>query len=144
VGNGFSFNSAVVYDTGFDSLNGNYVRLTADGALWNYLHLETILVTKGQVLEGEDMVDESMARSLLTLSTLMAQPGVAPDRQPTQQEIKNLVGRTVEDACNSLTSTAPWGQNWNYVKHYVEDVATASQNALNKQNVEVYINNNLS
>lgn len=51
VDNGFQFNSAVVYDTGSDSTNGNFVRITADGALWVYLHLESILVTKGQVLE---------------------------------------------------------------------------------------------
>lgn len=51
VGNGFSFNSAVVFDTGSDATNGKYVRITGDGALWNYLHLGTILVTKGQVLK---------------------------------------------------------------------------------------------
>lgn len=55
VGNGFSFNSAKVYDTGSDPTNGNFVRITGDGALWNYLHLGSINVTKGQLLEGEDM-----------------------------------------------------------------------------------------
>lgn len=53
VGNGFSFDSAVVFDTGFDNTDGNYVRITGDGAVWNYLHLEKVLVTKGQVLKGE-------------------------------------------------------------------------------------------
>lgn len=54
VGNGFSFSSAVVFDTGYDATNGNYVRITGDGALWNYLHMEKVLVSKGQVLKGED------------------------------------------------------------------------------------------
>jgi hypothetical protein len=55
VGNGFSFDSAIVYDTGEDSVNGIFVRITGDGALWNYLHLERVSVTKGQVLKGESM-----------------------------------------------------------------------------------------
>jgi hypothetical protein len=66
VGNGFQFNSAVVYDTGYDSTNGNYVRITGDGALWNYLHLEEVLVTKGQVLEGEDDMTQSEAEKVVT------------------------------------------------------------------------------
>lgn len=52
---GFTFNSASVYDTGYDATNGNFVRLTADGALWVYLHLSQINVTKGQVLKGGSM-----------------------------------------------------------------------------------------
>lgn len=55
IGNGFSFNSAVVYDTDTigNTENGKFVRITADGALWNYLHLESVSVTKNQVLEEE-------------------------------------------------------------------------------------------
>lgn len=52
VGNGLDFKSAVVYDTGEDATDGIYVRISGDGALWNYLHLEKTLVTKGQVLSG--------------------------------------------------------------------------------------------
>lgn len=55
VGNGLGFKSAVIYDTGEDAIDGKYVRITGDGALWNYLHLESTLVTKGQVLQGDDM-----------------------------------------------------------------------------------------
>lgn len=71
VGNGFQFESAIVYDTGYDAVNGNYVRITGNGALWNYLHLQTILVTKGQVLKGDNMpgiiptsaqIDETISR----------------------------------------------------------------------------------
>lgn len=55
VGNGLNFNNAVVYDTGSDDLDGNYVRISADGALWNYLHLSQINVSKGQLLTEEEM-----------------------------------------------------------------------------------------
>lgn len=53
-GQGFTFNSASVLDTGHDSTNGNYIRLQADGAVWVYLHLQSIMVIKGQILKGGD------------------------------------------------------------------------------------------
>lgn len=53
VGNGFNFNSAVVYDIGEDDTDGIYVRITGDGALWNYLHLGSTMVTARQILKGE-------------------------------------------------------------------------------------------
>lgn len=68
VGNGFQFNSATIFDTGYDNTDGNYVRITGDGALWNYLHLEKVLVTKGQELKGEDMIDLNAARRLVRLA----------------------------------------------------------------------------
>lgn len=55
VGNGFTFTSAVVFDTGYSAVNGNYVRITGDGALWNYLHMNKVTVNKGQKLEGGEM-----------------------------------------------------------------------------------------
>lgn len=60
VGNGFNFDSAVVYDVGKDAVNGSFVRITADGALWNYLHLEdgSITVKAGQKLEGDNEMAE--------------------------------------------------------------------------------------
>ena len=95
VGNGFQFNSAVVYDTGEDATNGIFVRLTADGALWNYLHLQEVLVTKGQIL-GEEMtkeqaqelslyarlmdfesVDEANSHSVDDVNHILADPGYA-------------------------------------------------------------------
>jgi hypothetical protein len=50
---GFTFSSAVVYDTGYDAVNGNFVRVTADGALWCYLHLSQITTNKGTVLKQQ-------------------------------------------------------------------------------------------
>lgn len=74
--------------------------------------------------EGDDMIiDDALARRLLTLSTLLAQDGNAPDRQPTTQEIQDAVGRDAVAYCDYLMSTVPWGNNWNKVKHYNEDVA---------------------
>lgn len=52
---GFHFNNAVVTQVSSDAVNGNYVRVQADGASWVYLHLSKQLVTVGQVLQGADM-----------------------------------------------------------------------------------------
>lgn len=57
-GQGFFIKSpVVVFGTGYDSINGNYVQLTdGDGVLWVYLHLSHINVTKGQVIDDMDEV----------------------------------------------------------------------------------------
>lgn len=52
VGKGFQLDGATVFDTGYDTTNGNYVRINGSGALWVYLHLSKINVTKGQQLKG--------------------------------------------------------------------------------------------
>lgn len=122
-GNGFNLRAPVsVYDIGSDSTNGNYVRLVdGDGTIWVYLHLSEIRAVKGQKI-GDDMtVDDALARRLYTLSTLMAQPGIAPDRQPTTKEITDAVGRDAVAFCDYLINTVPWGMNWNKVKHYDEN-----------------------
>lgn len=100
-----------------------------------------ILVLKENNMDANGNVTDTGARALLTLSTLMAQPGLAPDRQPTIQEVENLIGRNLVDAVNSLTSTAPWGGNWNKVKHYDEDVAAAKAGAggVTKASVIAYV-----
>lgn len=49
-GGGFSFASAKVTQLGSDSINGNYVRIQADGASWVYLHLSKQTCKVGQVL----------------------------------------------------------------------------------------------
>lgn len=49
-GRGFNFSSAVVHSTGYDSVNGNYVRISAEGYLWVYLHMSRIDVSAGKVL----------------------------------------------------------------------------------------------
>lgn len=48
-----------VFDTGYDTTNGNYVRIESSGALWVFLHLNKILVSKGQVINGEPMDKEA-------------------------------------------------------------------------------------
>lgn len=58
-GLGFDLPSASVFDTGYDSTNGNYVRIASEGAIWVYLHLSKIEVTKGQVLGG-NMTDAEL------------------------------------------------------------------------------------
>lgn len=74
-----------------------------------------------------DINYDALVRRLLSLSTLMAQPGNAPDRQPTTQEMEDGISRTKLDIVayiDNLMGTAPWGANWNKVKHYNEDVNT--------------------
>lgn len=106
VGNGFQFNSAVVFDTGSDATNGNYVRITGDGALWNYLHLEKILVGKGQILKGGDMPapDPNQINQLVTLCW---GPGAA-----TQDDVAKLNAQAnVQESINLILGdgrTAAW------------------------------------
>lgn len=52
---GFELSDAVVSEVGSDSINGNFVKLKTADALWVYLHLSKVLVSKGQVIKGEDM-----------------------------------------------------------------------------------------
>lgn len=92
VGNGFSFDSAIVYDTGEDDVNGIYVRITGDGALWNYLHLEKVLVTKGQVLKEVAMFNEA-DRQNLNVAFWGKDEG----------RLKSLVLKTYHDAMYELT-----------------------------------------
>lgn len=49
-GRGFTFASATVHSTGFDSTNGNWVKVSAEGYIWVYLHLSRIDVSAGKVL----------------------------------------------------------------------------------------------
>lgn len=55
VGNGLDLPAAVVYDTGHDDTNGNYVRISSGGAIWVYLHLSKVTASKGQKLAGGTM-----------------------------------------------------------------------------------------
>lgn len=83
VGNGFEFDSAVVYDTGYDTTNGNYVRIIGDGAVWNYLHLQkgSIQVSKGQELKGseDEMVTKEQLDALWPLITYDGHGPTQPD-----------------------------------------------------------------
>lgn len=141
----------VVWGTGVGSQYGHVDVCALDGSVTGFLGYDSnwgdvpILKTvthnygygilgyvriKENAARGDDMtVDDTLARRLLSLSTLMAQPGTAPDRQPTQAEVQNLIGRDAVQACDSLMSTSPWGDNWNKVKHYDEDVKNAGGNA---------------
>lgn len=49
-GRGFDLANASVHSTGYDSVNGYYVRIAAEGYLWVYLHLNRIDVKQGQTL----------------------------------------------------------------------------------------------
>lgn len=94
--------------------------------------------------EDNMTVDDALARRLLSLSTLMAQAGSAPDRQPTVEEINDAIGRDPIEYIDYLMTTGPWGNNWNKVKHYDGDLAAAQAAGTTKTSVEAYIKANLS
>lgn len=125
VGNGFQFNSAVVYDTGQDATNGIYVRITGDGALWNYLHLEKVLVTKGQVLKGGNMPLTQGQQDRLIKGML--------GRDPTAQELSN------QDWANDpgLAIETLWNNGGQ------QRYQNPPQPVINKQVVQDYISKNL-
>lgn len=79
-GGGFTFNSAVVHSTGQDNMNGKFIRITGDGAIWNYLHLQSIAVAQGQVLKKEEPMpnEGDVHNAYLT----------ANDRKATAEEVK--------------------------------------------------------
>lgn len=93
VGNGFSFDSAVVYDIGEDATNGIYVRITGDGALWNYLHLEKTFVNKGQVLKSGGPQGDSM----------------------NEQDVQNLANEMVGHGLSDADAGAFMGKDWHTV-----------------------------
>lgn len=96
VGNGFSFDSAVVYDTGSDSVNGNYVRIMGDGALWNYLHLQTVLVSKGQLLKGGDDMKPTREGVIVAYQVVLQET-------PTEEQINAQLGQaSMADVLRSL------------------------------------------
>lgn len=74
-----------------------------------------------QLIEGEDMVDDAGARLILSSSMFLAQNGDTPDRQPTKEEVENLIGRTYADALTQVMSYQPWKNNYAKVKYYDAD-----------------------
>jgi hypothetical protein len=69
-----------------------------------------------------EMVDDATARAMLTATTLLAQNGDTPDRQPTKEEVENLIGRTPLDALKQVMTYEPWKHNLAKVKYYDHDV----------------------
>lgn len=109
--------------TGYDSNWEDIPKLSTIQHNYEYGILGYIRLKSNQ---GEtDMVDDAGARELLTMSTLLAQDGDAPDRQPTVQEVTNLIGRTYPDAMNQIMSYQPYKNNLAKVKYYDADVNKA-------------------
>lgn len=103
-GKGFALsNPAVVDSIGYDSLNGNYVRVRdSGGTIWVYLHLSQVSVGKGKVL-GDSMNDaerqdynkwKAIGQALSYLPTYKAMGGTPgnPDANPqlVQSVVKDL------------------------------------------------------
>ena len=80
-----------------------------------------------RIVKGDDMVDDASARAMLQATTLLAQNGTATPRQPTKQEVENLIGRTTLDALNQIMTYSAWKNNLGKVVYYDQDVAAAAQ-----------------
>lgn len=113
VGNGLTFASAVVYDTEEDPTDGIYVRITGDGALWNYLHLQTTFVNKGQILKGDDT---TMTADELTVLYRLA----FPNRPDDPNFVKAWTGKNNSDVLNYLRDN---GDRQAYITKLVDDAA---------------------
>lgn len=79
---GFKLQDPIVYDTGYDTTNGNFVRISASDGLWVYLHLSEIKVSKGQLIGQEE---EPMPNDGDIVNAKRASTGV-PNYQPTGPE----------------------------------------------------------
>lgn len=79
VGNGFSFQSAIVTQVDEDNSDGKFVRVQGDGFSWVYCHLsDNSKVKVGQILKGEevaDIIDENLSKILQ--HGILARNGVA-------------------------------------------------------------------
>lgn len=76
-------------------------------------------------IKEEDVVDDATARAMLQATTILAVDGTGESRQPTKQEVENLIGRTPLDALNQIMSYQPWKDNLAKVVYYKQDVSNA-------------------
>lgn len=114
VGNGFNFNTAIVYDSGSDTLNGNYIRLTADGALWVYLHLQKVIAVKGQILRG--VSDMSTVGEVEFHDLFEAFFGPMSLNAPTEGDRKRWIGSETNTVIRQMQDDPRTGAYNQYVK----------------------------
>lgn len=100
-GQGFNLSSPFVYDTGFDSTDGNYIRLQdSAGVMWVYLHLSQTLVSKAQILEGViAMPSEAEVKSVFQTYAVGT---------PSVKQIKDY-------------TSSPWTRLLDDILHFVSD-----------------------
>jgi hypothetical protein len=99
-GNGFTLDNAVVFDTGYDAVNGNYVRVKGSGALWVYLHLSKINVKRGDKLQGDTMTIPDEDGWYARIAKLYRQFDLPLSREDFT---KNVVGRDPFDVVVELS-----------------------------------------
>lgn len=88
------------------------------------LDVERIVNNAKALLKGDDMVDDAGAREILTITGILAQPGDAPDRQPTLDEINNLIGKPYLQALQEVSQFEPYKHNLAKIKYYDIDIQT--------------------
>lgn len=129
-GGGFSFANAVVIDVGYDTTNGNYVKLQADGYQWVYLHESQVLAIKGQSLKGapmaasQDIADETVIR-------LMYDVGLNRDVTPDELKARLAANQTVEQLMRDI---------WTSLEH---DALLNKVSGINRDVVVKYVQENL-
>lgn len=97
-GQGFTLKNPYVDSTGYDSVNGNYIRLKdSNGVLWVYLHLSKVNVIKGQVLKE----DEVPAR--IATKEMIQDMGRSYGWEPTPEYLAVWVGRDAVDCWYDLS-----------------------------------------
>lgn len=161
VGNGFTFNSAIVTEVGQDSVNGKFVRIQGDGASWVYLHMSQPTVSVNQVLKNNapttgggnmpDIVNLDSARILG--DGVLGRDGLngridSHSGQADSDYVKNHVGRPLTNAYLRELFTSGEGVNFRNVRpqiyaerdslrSQVEELKVALTNEQNKPPVEV-------
>lgn len=128
---GFKFNSAVVFDTGRDATNGNFVRITGDGALWNYLHLQSISVTKGQVLTGGSVSKDAVTREEMEKLVWISGNGNIDSNPAFTNDIGNNLN-SVADHLISYPSTRDF-----HLRAEAYDGLIAEREQLKKRNTQL-------
>lgn len=93
-GGGGTFQNAVVAEIHLtdDGANGKFVKVEADGALWYYLHLDSVKVKVGQRL-GEDMTSRTTAIWLLRTLQHKHSPSDASIKSWTGLDDKQLAAK---------------------------------------------------
>lgn len=129
---GTNFNSAVVHSVGEDNVNGKYVRLSADGALWVYLHLSQINVSTGQQIKGgEPPMNQGDVTNIYR---------VMLGRDPDPSGLATYTGKPWKDVFYAIAGSNEYASRQGTINGQAQrigELVTALQNEQNKPPREV-------
>lgn len=132
VGNGFTFNNAVVTEVGQDAVNGKFVRVQGDGASWVYLHMSQQTASVNQVLkqqsQGEAPMNDgdvtNLYRSLL-------------GRDPDPGGLNTFRGKSWKEGFYGIIGSSEYATRQAQRAQQITDLQTALANEQNKPPKEV-------